>query len=215
MHVSAERLLRARGVWDGVARILDRHYTSSLGVTAAIAAPIKAVEQVSQAEAATEMKKATADPEFPASASTPLPAEACLSSVAETARALAQTVSLATMNAVAKETTREEPILPISLVPNPLQKPVPNPLEEEKAEDVVPLEIVSAFPVLEPTDPYTVPPPPPVSVVSLPDLGAPESPLSDWDSSRRGDSPDWCMNEITFFAHKAEPWQFDPLQLLS
>ena len=60
-----------------------------------------------------------------------------------------------------------------------------------------------------------VPPPAPVSVVSLPDLEAPQSPLSDLDCTRRDDSLVWCMNEVTVFAHKAEPWQFDSLQLLS
>ena len=60
-------------------------------------------------------------------------------------------VHWATMNAVTQEITREEPILPIRLVSNPLQTPVPQPWEEE---DVVPLGSVSAFPVPATTDPY-------------------------------------------------------------
>ena len=134
-HVQAQRILSEKGVWDGVAKILERHFSLMLAPVehnAPESIPDSALSTnvVKSAESKIESQKAV-----PKSTVSAVPDMIEAKSVNQrTTNSLTKTLSVPSL-ASATETAHAlaeamltKPLMEIKLVPNPLSDSVPNPL---------------------------------------------------------------------------------------
>uniref|UniRef100_A0A7S3L8R0 Uncharacterized protein n=1 Tax=Amphora coffeiformis TaxID=265554 RepID=A0A7S3L8R0_9STRA len=229
-HSTAHRYLEERGVWEGVAQILDRHFTMS-----AVSPPTQSVVDTETSVEQTEAPISSRDVDHIVddvvsgladshSEKTPvkplsLPDITAIPKTAtETADALAQALS-------------SPDVVPISSVPNPLLTSVPNPLaafQTTSFPDMTPIKAPSSSSQKAAARVSTCSLDVPMEVFSHQnkdeeDAVVPVSPLSNGGFQSTPpvtpSVPVWSLNEVTFFADENamedDEWALDPLVLLA
>ena len=230
-HSTAHRYLQERGVWEGVAQILDRHFTMSVA-TQPRSNYTKFLEQPNEQVCLSDVNlnvdevvpgQIESNTEVYSAALNCLPDIIVIPKKAtETANALAETLSTP---AAAH----------ISSVPDPLITSVPNPLaafQSTSFPDMSPMKATSSCKKSTPrvsTCSLDVP----MEILSQQDLVeeeeeeeeeyaavVPVSPLSNggFQSTPASSVPAWSLNKVTFFDEENAPndeWALDPLVLLA